>query len=99
MLPNASEFLAINANLLKIAFGRAFAREIRYMGEQYNINLSDQDTLIQIITDCTAVVDPKIVGEVIAPGRRLCYALYIERYKRLPIIPRKVSVDFNCKSV
>ena len=35
MLPNASEFLAINANLLKIAFGRAFAREIRYMGEQY----------------------------------------------------------------
>ena len=36
MLPNASEFLAINANLLKIAFGRAFAREIRYMGEQYN---------------------------------------------------------------
>ena len=31
MLPNASEFLAINANLLKIAFGRAFAREIRYM--------------------------------------------------------------------
>ena len=36
MLPNASEFLAINANLLKIAFGRAFAREIRYMGEQYD---------------------------------------------------------------
>ena len=35
MLPNASEFLAINANLLKIAFGRTFAREIRYMGEQY----------------------------------------------------------------
>ena len=35
MLPNASEFLAINANLLIIAFGRAFAREIRYMGEQY----------------------------------------------------------------
>ena len=34
-LPTASEFLAINANLLKIAFGRAFAREIRYMGEQY----------------------------------------------------------------
>ena len=31
MLANASEFLAINANLLKIAFGRAFAREIRYM--------------------------------------------------------------------
>ena len=31
MLPNASEFLAINANLLKIAFGKAFAREIRYM--------------------------------------------------------------------
>ena len=37
MLPNASEFLAINANLLKIAFGRAFAREIRYMGEQYKL--------------------------------------------------------------
>ena len=33
---NASEFLAINANLLKIAFGRAFAREIQYMGEHYN---------------------------------------------------------------
>ena len=38
MLPNASEFLAINANLLKIAFGRAFAREIRYMGEQYKVS-------------------------------------------------------------
>ena len=36
MLTNATEFLAINANLVKIAFGRAFAREIRYMGEQYN---------------------------------------------------------------
>ena len=31
LLPNASEFLAINANLRKIAFGRAFAREILYM--------------------------------------------------------------------
>ena len=40
MLPNASKFLAINANLLKIAFGRAFAREIWYMGEQYNTDLS-----------------------------------------------------------
>ena len=35
MLLNASEFLAINVNLLKIAFERAFAREIRYMGGQY----------------------------------------------------------------
>ena len=35
MQPNAPEFLVINANLLKIAFGRAFAREIRYMGELF----------------------------------------------------------------
>ena len=31
ILPSAIEFLAINANLRKIAFGRAFAREIRYI--------------------------------------------------------------------
>ena len=29
ILPNATEFLAINANLRKIAFGRAFARIIQ----------------------------------------------------------------------
>ena len=31
ILPNATQFPAINANLHKIAFGRAFAREILYM--------------------------------------------------------------------
>ena len=35
ILANATEFLVINANLRKIAFGTAIARKIQYMGEQY----------------------------------------------------------------
>ena len=54
-----------------------------------NINLSDQETSIQIITDCTAVVDQKTIPEIIFHGRRLCYSLHILRYKRLSIIPRR----------
>ena len=48
MLPNASEFLAINANLLKIAFERAFAREIQYMGEQYYVE--DKQTFCNLMS-------------------------------------------------
>ena len=49
-------------------------RDLKYRLKDSNINFSDKDTLIHIITDCTAVVDPKIVGEVISLDRRLCYA-------------------------
>ena len=56
MLPNASEFLAINANLLKIAFGRAFAREIRYMGEQYYEHRNSIEFMLPNPYECLAIV-------------------------------------------
>ena len=59
MLPNASEFLA-NANLLKIAFGRAFAREIRYMGEQYKDGILREKILQQ--SKCGFIMYPKCLS-------------------------------------
>ena len=64
-------------------------RDIKCCLNDCNINLSDQETLIQIITDCTAVVDQKTIPEIIFHARRLCYSLHIERYKRLSIVPRR----------
>ena len=64
-------------------------KDIKCCLNDCNINLSDQETLIQIITDCTAVVDQKTIPEIIFHGRRLCYSLHIERYKRLSIVPRR----------
>ena len=68
MLPNASEFLAINANLLKIAFGRAFARETfgiwesSINGVTYNINNYDQDNVFE--KDRTSVIDSKHISTI-----------------------------------
>ena len=61
MLPNASEFLAINANLLKIAFGRAFAREIRYMREQHYTH----DPHWKLLKSWHFIRDKHLVGRLI----------------------------------
>ena len=39
--------------------------------------------------DCTAVLDIKTVRKVISQIRRLCFALHIERYKRLSLVPHR----------
>ena len=74
MLSNASEFLAINANLLKIAFGRAFAREIRYMGEQYKtsrVTVASGEKGLWVVWYDSDVVKVKAQGREIRIGRIL----------------------------
>ena len=64
-------------------------RDIKIVLKDSDIDLSNNQTLIQLLTDCSAIVDEKTVHEIIFHARRLCYALHVERYKRLSIIPRR----------
>ena len=60
-----------------------YLRDLKYRLKDSNINFSDKDTLIHIITDCTAVVDPKIVGKSSPLIEYYAMHVHIERYKRL----------------
>ena len=64
-------------------------RDIKHMLRDSDLDLTDSEILLQLLTDCSAPVDTKTVREVIFHARRLCYALHVERYKRLNIIPRR----------
>ena len=67
-------------------------RDIKHILRDNDLDLTDSEILLQLLTDCSAIVDTKTVREVIFHARRLCYALHVERYKtfeRLSIIPRR----------
>ena len=54
-----------------------------------DIDFNNSEILLQLLTDCSAILDTETVCEVIFHVRRLCHALHIVRYQRLSIIPRK----------
>ena len=64
-------------------------RDMKHILRDSAIDFTDRDTLLQLITDCSAIVDTKTIREIIFHSRRLCYASHIERYQRLSIIPRR----------
>ena len=64
-------------------------RDLKQMLVDCDLDLSDHDTLLQVITDCTTIFDKATAPRVIFHARRLCYVLQIERHKRLSIIPRR----------
>ena len=70
--------------------------DIKYSLRDSDIDHNDQDTLLQIITDCSVVVDRKTIREVIFNARMV---LHIERYKRLSIIPRRVDEENEIRSL
>lgn len=56
------------------------------------------DQLVQIILDCSKVIDRSSRKRIEQPvrdfeklTRRLCYTLHTERYKRLNLLPRRLS--------
>ena len=53
----------------------------------------DIDTLLKLVTDCSALIDTNIhnheLSNVEFHTRRLCFALDCERYKTLALIPRR----------
>ena len=58
----------------------------------YNL-ASDTDTLLELIIDCSALIDTNTHNQELSnveyQTRRLCFALNCERYKRLALIPRR----------
>lgn len=64
-------------------------RDIKHILRDCALDLTDSETLLQLIIDCTAVLDIKFVRQVIFHIRRLCFALHIERYKGLSLVPRR----------
>ena len=74
-------------------------RDIKHILRDCAVDLTDSKTLLQLIIDFTAVLDIKTVREVFHI-RRLCFALHIEKYKRLSLVPRikrskKTWLTFN----
>ena len=52
------------------------------------LDLNNSEQLLRLLIDCSAVIDSKTVSaEVIFHIRCLCYALHIERYRRLSVVP------------
>ena len=80
-----SHFLIECATLESIR--QPILRDIKHILRDSDLDLTDSEILLQLLTDCSATVDTKTVREVIFHARRLCYALHVERYKRLSIIP------------
>ena len=57
------------------------------------------DTLQQVFTNCTTIIDKKTAPKVIFQARVLWYALHIERYKRLSIIRRRKRIKKPVKFI
>ena len=73
--------------------------DILHTCENLDIKVSrDSDHLLQLILDCTAVLaesNPELkmndYQQIERQTRRLCHALHIERYKKLPqIVPKRI---------
>ena len=76
----------LNCTTLEI-IRQLILRDIKHILRDCAVDLTDSKTLLQLIIDCTAVLDIKTVRKVISHIRRLCFALHIERYKRLSLVP------------
>ena len=54
---------------------------------------SDTDTLLELIIDCSALINTKTHNQELSnvefQTRRLCFALNCERFKRLSLVPRR----------
>ena len=64
-------------------------KDIIYILRHSDIDFNNSEILLQMLTDCSAILDTKTVSEVIFHVRRLCHALDVERYQRLSIVPRR----------
>ena len=64
-------------------------KDIKYILRHSDIDFNNSEILLQLLTDCSAILDTETVSEVIFHVRRLCHALHVERYQRLSIVPRR----------
>ena len=63
--------------------------DIKRILRNCGLDLNNSETLLRLLIDCSAVIDSKTVYEVIVyifHIRRLCYALHIERHRRLSVV-------------
>ena len=58
-------------------------KDIKYILRHSVIDFNKSEILLQLLTDCSAILDTETVSEVIFHVRRLCHALHVERYQRL----------------
>ena len=61
-------------------------KDIKHIHSNCGLDLNNSETLLRLLIDCFAVIDSKTVSEVIFHIRRLCYALHIERFRRLSVV-------------
>ena len=80
-----SHFL-LNCTTLEITRQHIF-KDIKHILRNCGLDLNNRETLLHLLIDETAVIDSKTASEVIFHIRRLCYALHIERYRRLSVVP------------
>ena len=71
--------------------------DIKYIVRHSDIDFNNSEILLQLLTDCSAILDTETVSEVIFHVRRLCHALHVERYQRLSIVPRRKRKAKNKK--
>ena len=64
-------------------------KDIKYILRHSDIDFNNSEILLQLLTDCSAILDTETVSEFIFHVRRLCHALHVERYQRLSIVPRR----------
>ena len=61
-------------------------KEIKHILRNCGLDLNNSETLLRLLIDCSAVIDSKTVTESIFHIRRICYALHIERNRRLSVV-------------
>ena len=64
-------------------------KDIKYILRHSGIDFNNREILLQLLTDCSAILDTETISEVIFHVRRLCHALHVDRYQRLSIVPRR----------
>ena len=81
---NITHFL-LDCNTFEIT-RQHILKDIKHILRNCGLDLNNSETLLRLLIDCSAVIDSKTVPEVIFHIRRLCYALHIERYRRLSVV-------------
>ena len=55
-------------------------KDIKYILRHSDRDFNNSEILLQLLTECSAILDTETVSKVIFHVRRLCHALHVERY-------------------
>ena len=89
MCKGANETIAhflLDCTTLEIVRRHIF-KDIKHILRNFGLNLNNSEMLLRLFIDCCSAVISKTVSQIMFHITRLCYALHIERYRNLSVVP------------